>query len=925
MTCDILTKIAVEGPWNVQEVGTVDVDRRRSTLKTAYDFGANIALQQSTDKTIETLIENGPSPESGPAAIWWAIACGLLSRKNSSDQTEKGARNLLTLIVQQLTNNREPVVPWIYCGPLHVVKNLLTLAPLSKGHAKPHTEEYEYAKELCNFLQTAFKTFGIPLLRSASENGFLSQESAAAHSAVHTLQDLATILECIEQAIGAQELAVNLNRLVLHCFGTFSKCFASIGDRSSNRSDAVQTACCSVLHSFARIVGSASKYLDMIGMDARSATALTKIEEVFCSPSFVFFASTGAFDQDVITAMARMRSCLKKDDFRRMKGLPDPRQRFFAPLAANVVPILEAERLRATCTYIMKEHQSCESGRRKSAVFCSGTDVTTMPYEPRFILRVLRLGAEYAVYCHNSAVFDLGLVTSGGLLNVAISAIAAKDEELRLEAYAALDAFAKAVGPEYGNLRGSAAGLYRDRRQLAFMLKVLKDSIDEPLQQVLPMFACWFQNALRILLRPTHGAYTAVMRYLLRQPVMDVNDCEGVVHLLRSTDVGAEVKATRLLALEVIQGGMWSRHDHLVVRRRRIYESILTLAGSSLGADPVVRDKALRVLSILPKRFPYGQVSFQLCRMHAFGSCLVPQSTDPAENRIPHLMLRVDALTGVASSLPADHDQDEHAACLSSTLRTLVQAVEMAEHGNLIISDINRIVDCAIAVSRVARRLRTLHSFNFKFLEKKIDAACGPFVQKEECRNSLALVMTQHESVDVDFSVLERLWRYLDTTSMAVSGDNEKPLHCGRVMVEAYIATVVLRRNEKWNFGQIDRAVFETAKVLRSDQCSIWSIVAAVALLCQKLKPSKLVMKVAELIPCVVPERLGTDIEPEFEHVKKEFSARLLTELIQYGTSVRENAESLVLTPGNVDRNSTLVRAPDSPETSRTRKRHRRE
>lgn len=138
---------------------------------------------------------------------------------------------------------------------------------------------------------------------------------------------------------------------------------------------------------------------------------------------------------------------------------------------------------------------------------------------------------------------------------MAVSALAADDEVVRTESFAALEALQIAVGPKFGDSRGSAAAFCRDGRTLSFMLNVLRDSIEEPLQKLSLLFLCFFYHSFRIFLRPAHEAYSVVMKYMLRQPALDVKDCKDIWNLLRSIDTSSGIKATLYLGWRLFRTG----------------------------------------------------------------------------------------------------------------------------------------------------------------------------------------------------------------------------------------------------------------------------------------------------------------------------------------------------------------------------------
>lgn len=225
--------------------------------------------------------------------------------------------------------------------------------------------------------------------------------------------------------------------------------------------------------------------------------------------------------------------------------------------------------------------------------------------------------------------------------------------------------------PKQSEVPPGPATLYVNRRPLAFVLQVLKDSINNPVQQVLPLFSAWLWHVVRVLLKPSHRAHVPVMRYLLRLPRFDINDCTGVVHLLRSSDSGTDTKSLRMLALDTIEDGICSKQDHLVAKKRNLYTSILLLAGSSMGMDTAIRDKAVKVLGHLPGRIGSGSIAIQLVTQHALAENMACQMGDPHEMRIHHVMLRITAVKNVLQELPDGFFKLEgstHAKSLGYTL-----------------------------------------------------------------------------------------------------------------------------------------------------------------------------------------------------------------------------------------------------------------
>lgn len=682
-----LAKVSLAHPWSVSHH---DESSMTIIQEKGFDLGASIGKRLPIGDTLDILLEHGPDSDVGSALAWWCIACGVLSTSTKhttvDHECEQKARKLTELIASQIGSMNPAIMNCVHRGPLEVIMWLLYSTNLPTTHVAHGTEGHNFANNLCAFVSSVFKQLAVAQMQAIGAHIPVERE-------IKALQKLYVVLKCASIGVSVPEIGLNLSRQVLHTFSENLRCLESIGDVEYRIESKTRSLCENVLDVFIDIVMKCTKSLQAVGMDARSAVALTNMEKLFCNPLFTFFASRSQFDQKVLQSMKRIKSCMQKDDFRRQRQLPNLRSGLFSPLAANVAPMLNAERLKATATFILRQLQQ-PTPRPKSAFPTSLSETDSMPYEPTFALRTMRLACEYAAYTKEATVLDLNTVVNGGLLRVAFVGIASEDEQVRIQAYAALDALSRVIGPEYGNAKESAAALYVNRRPLALVLNMLKDSIDEPMKQVLPMFSSWLWHVLKILVRPSQKAYVGVMRMVLRSPVWDVDDCVGVVYLMKGTEVGVDAVALRYLALDVIEEGLWSRKDHIVARKRRLYDYLVILAGSSIGIDGTVRDKALRVLTQIAGRFPAGQVAIQLCRMHSFASCMMPQMTDETEMKVQHLMNRIDGVKEVARMLPKDYEMKSHARCLAGSFVAIARALQTVCGDRMRDKDIVRIREC---------------------------------------------------------------------------------------------------------------------------------------------------------------------------------------------------------------------------------------
>lgn len=416
----------------------------------------------------------------------------------------------------------------------------------------------------------------------------------------------------------------------------------------------------------ARAVSICVNRLARLGVEERVAQSLAKLEGVF-SEAGVYNGFCSASDMSVLQAMEAIANALKSNGSRQTFLLPDNRDLLFQVKSADVVALLSVRSIGITAeTLLNKGFRDGNSGA------C----------DPCFALTVLRRAACEAAARPTVAVLDLELVARSGLIGIAIAGLASGDETLRVLSYAALGALTKAVGPESGVSRDAASALYRDRRQLAFMLNLLRTSIRSPVERVLPLFATFFRLALPVVLRPTDGAYREVTRFLLRTPTHNVQDADGLACLFRE-----ESESCRLLALDVMRYGVCTGDDHHVARRRHLYDTLIVFGVQLPGA-------VLTVLTTIAGKCQ-GQVAADLIRGHG----LLPWIMGDAFGANPLLTERLKLLTELATVLPRGVLCRRYSPCFARALEELAlhAAAEQAD------------VACAArAIARLTPSLRDL-------------------------------------------------------------------------------------------------------------------------------------------------------------------------------------------------------------------------
>lgn len=302
-----------------------------------------------------------------------------------------------------------------------------------------------------------------------------------------------------------------------------------------------------------RLVLSSLTQLRHIELRQSTARGLAAFEEVL-SCCEQYRGSPSADDATIASAMRVLALKLSNENYRVMHRLADRRCRLFKPCAADVIQFLEPCRLVATAD-----------------LFACGVTSDPRAYDGFFVIDLLRRAATDAAESANAGLVDFGFIVRSGLLGVAMSATSVPERRLRVHAYAALAALKRAIGPIDGVPSDSSAALYKDRRQLAYLLQKLCLSIRRPLERLSPLFVTYYHVVIQIILQPTHDAYQTASRAVLRKPVENF-DVNGLVDLLDDSNPRCQ-----RLALDIIRRGLCSDEDHYVAKRRKIYEKMFAL------------------------------------------------------------------------------------------------------------------------------------------------------------------------------------------------------------------------------------------------------------------------------------------------------------------------------------------------------------
>jgi Nucleolar pre-ribosomal-associated protein 1 len=464
----------------------------------------------------------------------------------------------------------------------------------------------------------------------------------------------------------AVHLALTLDMVLDHAASAALVILADLDDNAC-QDDVIWAA------ALGNTVCSAVNRLPRLQMDKTVATSLIELEGLFSRPG-LYRGSSSLEDRSMHLAMCSIATALQSAKARLLYLLPERRDSLFHYSSADLVGLLDSSRLAKTADRLTTRHHEDVSAQSVPLIDA---------YDAIFTLTILRRAACEASDRPTAAVLDLDAVARSGLLGVAVASLAAADERVRVAAFAALGALTKAVGPESGVTRDAAAALFRDRRQLAFVINLLRSSVRTPLEPVTPLFATFFRFVAPIVLRPTHSAYQEVTRYLLRSPVHNLHDADGVAYLLRDAN-----RSCRDLAVEILQHGICSGADHHIARRRRMYDSIF-----ALGIDHAAG--VLTALMAVIGRCQ-GQIAADLVRSHGILPWLMSSGQSSSLPNDDRLRL----LAKLALMLPRGVLQSRYAPSFARTLEDLAADPSTCSS--------NVVADTALAIARLDPTRRRL-------------------------------------------------------------------------------------------------------------------------------------------------------------------------------------------------------------------------
>eukprot|EP00737_Agarophyton_chilense_P000926 gb/GEZJ01001031.1/.p1 GENE.gb/GEZJ01001031.1/~~gb/GEZJ01001031.1/.p1 ORF type:complete len:1949 (-),score=230.99 gb/GEZJ01001031.1/:8653-14184(-) len=613
------------------------------------------------------------------------------------------------------------------------------------------------------------------------------------------------------------------------------------------------------LRSTTNLLRVALNHLDQSSVSEEVLSSMLIIEEVFSCPS-VYRASTSVTDGNIRGIMDRITH------IRRISSQQQPplqvRRGYFQVNAADVLPIFHKRLLEDACHLLLTP--------KAEAKRVNNTGDPGTALDPIFVLQLFLRGCGEALGRPSQPVVDINHIVREGLLDLALTGLASHEETTRSLAYACVELLSKLLGPIRQKVQGAAASLYKDRKQLAFLIELLRNSVTEPLTQCLSLFVVWFRMSLNVALKPRHPANKIVTTFFLRSPTVDIHDCLGLNHLLHCSARSDELLPVRSLALEILRKGVRTKKDVTVLKRRRVFNTIFMFGLRKSLFNSSLSFMALRTLSTLIERDFEVDVAYGLVSKHGIVHWIIQDILEGTE-RERQLVAKLEIVSKLARALRERRDTEHHMAMLSTALKHLGGAA-LRQSKHLPYALLRSLLECGAEVCDMKPELRRCIRFDFSAvfnsatfqdidqnnsevrsmmanLSKCIVRQFNVFISQETCRMILTKTILLFPSVtdeNADNDVLER------------------------TMYHAFIAECFLNQNVRKHDAVIDSNAFELLAKILYMQPSIWILLAAYAALdsCDGLGDS--LLGLSDFLPSAPPDVISIGMEPKYDSLVKD-------------------------------------------------------
>ncbi|ETI33903.1 hypothetical protein F443_19474 [Phytophthora nicotianae P1569] len=214
-------------------------------------------------------------------------------------------------------------------------------------------------------------------------------------------------------------------------------------------------------------------------------------------------------------------------------------------------------------------------------------------YDPAFLLPML------SHFISSSDLPDSGIVQQG-LLGVAIRATSSDVDKIRGYAFGILAHLHESLQATTETTSDFKAG-----RQVHLLLNVFRRGVEEPLEQIPSVVTVFLNDALAVLIRPTHVLYPQVNHFLLARPAMDLADVPMFYSLFNSR-APLTFRQERSWLLHTLRRGVRSEDDVALLERRHVLPMLFSFFTSELAdthTQPLITSILLSAL-----RTPSGGV-----------------------------------------------------------------------------------------------------------------------------------------------------------------------------------------------------------------------------------------------------------------------------------------------------------------------------
>eukprot|EP00178_Gracilaria_changii_P028026 TRINITY_DN945_c0_g1_i1.p1 TRINITY_DN945_c0_g1~~TRINITY_DN945_c0_g1_i1.p1 ORF type:complete len:1942 (+),score=229.96 TRINITY_DN945_c0_g1_i1:4143-9968(+) len=487
--------------------------------------------------------------------------------------------------------------------------------------------------------------------------------------------------------------------------------------------------------------------------------------------------------------------------------------------------------------------------------------------DPQFVLQLLLRGFGEALEKPSQPVLDINFVVREGLLGLALTGLASHKEAIRSLSYACLELLRRVLTSTHLKTQGAAAALYKDRKQLVFLIEVLRNSITEPLTQSLPLFIVWFRTSLIVALNPRHPANKIVTTFFLRSPTVDVRDCLGLYHLLHCNAVGDELLPTRSLAFEVLAKGVRTKKDIAVLRKRRIINTVFLYGLRKSLFNSSLSFTALRTLSILVERDYELDVAYELVSKYGIVSWLVQDTLEGGESE-RQLVVKLETISKLGRALKGCPNLEEHVTLLSIALKHLARTV-LAQRKYIPDELLRSLSDCGVQICEMMPELR--HSIRFDFSEVYDHNRSRDQNEAERQRTTSALskciVRQQNVCVSQEtrrMLLTQTIVRFSDATDDKFESELPEKMMYHTFLAECFVDECVRKRN-----AVIDTTSLELLAKSLLTQPSIWIILAAYAVLDAGKNISGSLLALSNSLPSAPPKVIRTDMDQRYDSIVK--------------------------------------------------------